>query len=80
MKTGKVVYFCDGKKCCKYNKEPKNHLKDLIDDSGIAVDVEKMKCQGKCKFAPIFYIEHKEMYKKEVDVKKVEKFFYKHLV
>lgn len=76
---GKVVYFCDGKKCCKYNQEAKNCLKNLIETSGLCIALEKMKCQGKCKKAPIFYIEHKDVYKKEVTKKKSKKLFEKHL-
>lgn len=76
----KVVYFCDGKKCCKYNQEAKDCLKELIEESGLCIALQKMKCQGKCKNAPVFYIEHKDMYKKEVTSKKARKIFEKHLV
>lgn len=76
----KTVYFCDGKKCCKYNKEAKSCLEELIGCSELCVSLEKMKCQGKCKKAPIFYIEHKDIYKKEVTRKKAKKMFEKYLV
>ncbi len=75
----KTVYFCDGKKCCKYNKEAKSSLEELIGCSGLCISLEKMKCQGKCKSAPGFYIEHKDIYKKEVTEKKAKKIFDKYL-
>ena len=75
----KTVYFCDGKKCCKYNKEAKSCLEELIGCSGLCISLEKMKCQGKCKSAPVFYIEHKDIYKKEVTEKKAKKIFDKYL-
>lgn len=76
----KTIYFCDGKKCCKYNKKAKACFEDLIEDSGLCIALEKMKCQGKCKNAPVFYIEHTAAYKKDVTKKKAKKIFEKHLV
>lgn len=78
-KKDKTVYFCDGKKCCKYNKEAKSCLEELIGCSGLCISLEKMKCQGKCKSAPVFYIKHKDVYKKEVTEKKAKKLFEKYL-
>lgn len=76
----KTLYFCDGKKCCKYNKEVKDCFVELIENSGLCIALEKMKCQGKCKNAPVFYIKHKDVYKKEVTQKKARKIFEKHLI
>lgn len=77
-----VIYFCDGKKCCKYNDEAKTCLKSLLAENNLCtkVSLEKMKCQGMCKSAPVFYIDSKKKYKKEVTKKKAEKLFEKYIV
>lgn len=77
-----VIFFCDGKKCCKYNKEPKDHLKAqiLANDLEEKVSLSKMKCQGICKKAPIFCIQPKDVWKKEVTVKKAQKIFEKYVL
>lgn len=75
-----TIYFCDGKKCCRYNDEAKNCLKSLICTSGLKkkISIEKMKCQGMCKSAPVFYIDSQKKYKKEVTSKKAKKMFEKY--
>lgn len=77
-----VIYFCDGKKCCRYNEEAKSCLKELLCDNGLnkCVSLQKMKCQGMCKSAPVFYIDSEKKYKKEVTKKKAEKIFTKYIV
>jgi len=77
-----VVYFCDGKKCCRYNDEAKSCFKSLISESGLEDKIvfERMKCQGMCKKAPIFYIESEKEFKKEVTEKKAKKIFEKYIV
>jgi len=77
-----VIYFCNGKKCCRYNEEAKSCLKDLLTESGLGknVTLEKMKCQGMCKSAPVFYIDSEKVYKKEVTRKKAQKLFDKYIV
>lgn len=79
-KSEKVIYFCDGKKCCKYNKEIKDCLKDLVKDNGLKekVAIEKMKCQGMCKQAPVLCIHKKECVGK-VSKKDAKKLFEKHI-
>ena len=73
-----VIYFCDGKKCCRYNEE----AKELLKETGLNqnVSLEKMKCQGMCKNAPVFYIDSEKKYKKEVTKKKAQKLFDKYIV
>lgn len=80
-KDAKVIYFCDGKKCCKYNKEVKDCLKGLIVENDLKkkVVVEKMKCQGMCKQAPVMCIHKKECVGK-VSEKEVKKLLIKHIV
>ncbi len=80
-KKERVVYYCDGKKCCKYNQEAKSCLRSLIKDSSKSnsISLERMKCQGMCKQAPVFYIEAHDVYKKEVCKKKAEKLFKKYI-
>ncbi len=77
-----VIYFCDGKKCCRYNEEAKSCIKKLLNESGLnnSVSLEKMKCQGMCKSAPVFYIDSEKKYKKEVTTKKAKKLFDKYIV
>jgi NADH:ubiquinone oxidoreductase subunit E len=79
-KSEKVVYFCDGKKCCKYNKEIKDCLHDLVKENDLKkqVVIEKMKCQGMCKQAPVICIHKKECVGK-VSSKEVKKLFEKHI-
>lgn len=78
----KVVFFCDGKKCCRYNDEAKSTFNELISDCGLAeiVVLKKMKCQGICKQAPVFYLPNNDKYKKEVSGKKAKKIFEKYIV
>lgn len=82
MAQEKVLYFCDGKKCCRYNKEAKSCFQQLMQDLDLKqeVSLQKMKCQGMCKSAPVFYIQSHKKYKKEVDKKKAKKIFAKYLV
>jgi len=77
-----VIYFCDGKKCCRYNEEAKSCIKELLKETGLNknISLEKMKCQGMCKKAPVFYIDSEKKYKKEVTVKKAKKLFDKYIV
>jgi len=77
-----VIYFCNGKKCCRYNEEAKSCISNLISETGLnkSVSLEKMKCQGMCKSAPIFYINSEKKYKKEVSKKKAKKLFNKYIV
>jgi NADH:ubiquinone oxidoreductase subunit E len=79
-KTEKVIYFCDGKKCCRYNDEVKECFKDLVKESGLkkTVAIEKMKCQGMCKQAPVICIHKKECIGK-VTKKDAKKLFEKHI-
>jgi len=79
--AAEIVYFCDGKKCCRYNEEPKSCFKALVADAGMEslVSLEKMKCQGMCKKAPVFYLDSKKKYKKEVTKKKAMKIFEKYI-
>lgn len=80
--SAEVIYFCNGKKCCRYNDEPKECLKELIAEAGLCktVKMEKMKCQGYCKSAPVFYIDSEKKYKKEVSKKKAKKIFEKYVL
>lgn len=79
-KSGKTIYFCDGKKCCKYNSEVKECLKDLVKEKNLKdkVVIEKMKCQGMCKQAPVLCI-HKSECIGKVSKKEVVKIFEKHI-
>ncbi|MBQ0117156.1 MAG: (2Fe-2S) ferredoxin domain-containing protein [Flavobacterium sp.] len=78
----KIVFFCDGKKCCRYNEDVKSTFNELISTCGLAeaVVLKKMKCQGMCKKAPIFYLPENDKYKKEVSVSKAQKIFEKYIV
>jgi (2Fe-2S) ferredoxin len=77
-----IIFFCNGKKCGKYNKEPKDYLKKQIVEFGLEdkVCVSKMDCQGMCKKAPVLCIQPKDIWKKEVSVKKAKKLFEKHIL
>ncbi|MBA5793726.1 (2Fe-2S) ferredoxin domain-containing protein [Flavobacterium sp. xlx-214] len=77
-----VIYFCDGKKCCRYNEEAKSCIKSLLSETGLnkSISLEKMKCQGMCKSAPVFYIDSEKKYKKEVTKKKAKKIFDKYFI
>ena len=78
----KIIFFCNGKKCGKYNKEPKDYLKKKIVEFGLEdkVCISKMDCQGMCKKAPVVCIQPKDIWKKEVSVKKAKKIFEKHIL
>lgn len=76
----KVILFCDGKKCCKYNSEVKACFKDLVQEAGLnnLVTIQKMKCQGFCKSAPIICI-HKNECVGNVSTQDARKLFAKHI-
>lgn len=76
LKKGEnVIFYCDGKKCCRYNEEAKSCFESLLKEHGLEsnYELQKMKCQGMCKKAPIVYISSSDTYKKEVGKKKAEK-------
>lgn len=72
-KDKEVIYFCDGKKCGRCNEEPKTLLENLLQSSDCGVSLKKMKCQGLCKKAPVFYLPASKKYKKRVDIAKATK-------
>lgn len=76
----KVIFLCDGKKCCRYNSEVKECFKDLVKEAGLkgTVHIEKMKCQGMCKQAPVICI-HKDECVGKVSKKDAKKLFEKHI-
>ncbi len=55
-KDKKVLLYCNGKKCCKYNKEVKNCLLSLVEKTDKKLKVKETKCMGSCKKAPIICI------------------------
>ncbi|SCY87493.1 (2Fe-2S) ferredoxin domain-containing protein [Flavobacterium caeni] len=79
-KSDKVIYLCDGKKCCRYNDEVKQCFKELVKEAGLKknVSIEKMKCQGMCKQAPVICI-HKSECVGKVSTKDAKKLFEKHI-
>ena len=80
-KGEKVIFYCDGKKCCRYNEEAKTCFENLLEEHGLesSFELQKMKCQGMCKKAPVVYISSTDTYKKEVNKKKAEKIFLKYI-
>lgn len=79
-KSEKVIYLCDGKKCCRYNSEVKDCFKELVKEAGLKKDVaiKKMDCQGMCKQAPVICI-HKNECVGKVSKKDAKKLFEKHI-
>ena len=79
-KSEKIIYLCDGKKCCRYNSEVKDCFKDLVKEAGLKGDVsiKKMDCQGMCKQAPVICIYKNECVGK-VSTKDAKKLFQKHI-
>lgn len=79
--SSKVIYFCDGKKCCKYNKDIIHCFNELLNETGLKekVSLGKMECCGKCKKAPIFCIQPKNIWKGKVSEKKAKALFEKHI-
>jgi len=79
-KSEKIIYLCDGKKCCRYNSEVKDCFKDLVKEAGLKGDVsiKKMDCQGMCKQAPVICI-HKNECVGKVSTKDAKKLFQKHI-
>ncbi|MBW3518722.1 MULTISPECIES: (2Fe-2S) ferredoxin domain-containing protein [unclassified Flavobacterium] len=80
-KEGKVIFFCNGKKCCRYNEEAKTCFSEMIIENGLEnqMEIQTMKCQGMCKKAPIFYLPTPDVFKKEVSKKKARKIFEKYI-
>ena len=77
-KKKEVIFLCDGKKCCRYNDEVKSCFKKLVKKNDLKeqLKIEKTKCQGMCKKAPVVCISKKECIG-EITVKEAEKLFYK---
>lgn len=55
-KDKKVINFCNGKKCCKYNKDIKDCLANLVESTDKKIKLKKTKCLGQCKKAPVVCI------------------------
>lgn len=82
LKKGKdIIFYCDGKKCCRYNEAVQDCFKSLISEHGLeeVYALEKMKCQGMCKKAPVVYLSSKDIYKKNVGKRKAEEIFEKYI-
>jgi (2Fe-2S) ferredoxin len=79
-KAESVIFLCDGKKCCKYNKDVKDCFKDLLKENGLKkqIDIQKTKCQGMCKQAPVVCI-HKNECIGKVTTHDVKKIIQKHI-
>ncbi len=79
-KNEKVILFCDGKKCCKYNDEVVDCLHDLVKENDLKkkVKIKKAKCQGMCKHAPVVCIKKDQCLTKATE-KEVKKWFEKHI-
>lgn len=71
------IYYCDGAYCSRCNEDVICRFKELIEESGASLSLKKMKCQGKCGGAPLFYFPQTKSYKKDVGEKKAEKIFNK---
>ena len=55
-KNKKIITYCNGKKCCKYNKNVKDCIFDFVDDAKQKLKVKETKCLGMCKKAPVICI------------------------
>ncbi len=66
----KVIYICTGSKCGKRGgKSVSKDLKDLIkkNDLGDEIEVIKIECTDRCKFAPVLTIQPGNIWLKEYD-------------
>lgn len=66
----KVIYVCTGSKCGKRGgKSVCKDLKDLIkkNDLGDEIEVIKIECTDRCKFAPVLAIQPGNIWLKEYD-------------
>ncbi len=73
----KVIYICTGSKCGKRGgKSVCKDLKDLIkkNDLGDEIEIIKMECTDRCKFAPVLSIQPANVWVKEYNEKDAFKF------
>ena len=66
----KAIFVCTGSKCGKRGgKAICKELKDLIKENGLKdeVDVIKIECTDRCKFAPVLSIQPANIWLKEYD-------------
>jgi len=69
----KVIFICDGKKCCKYNDGLRRAFKQELKDAGLKKSVELIytDCTDNCKFAPVISLQPKNIWIGEVAEKDV---------
>jgi NADH:ubiquinone oxidoreductase subunit E len=60
----KVIFICDGKKCCKYSKDIRRCFKEELKEAGLKkhVDLIYTDCTGNCKHAPVISIQPKNVW------------------
>ena len=78
----KVIFICDGKKCCKYNKDIRKGFKELIKENGLKHGVELIytDCTGNCKLAPVLCLQPNNVWLGEVEEKNVKGIFDKYFL
>lgn len=69
----KVIFICDGKKCCKYNKDIRKCFKDELKEAGLKKHVELIytDCTDNCKYAPVIAIQPRNVWIGEVSEKSI---------
>lgn len=77
----KVIFICDGKKCCKYNHGLYKSFKRELKETGLKKQVELIytDCTDNCKYAPVISLQPKNVWIGEVSEKDVPEIIEKYL-
>ena len=70
----KVIFICDGKKCCKYNHCLYKCFKRELKEAGLKKHVELIytDCTDNCKHAPVVSLQPQNIWIGEVNEKDVQ--------
>ncbi|AIJ37516.1 hypothetical protein FPSM_01021 [Flavobacterium psychrophilum] len=70
----KALFICNGSKCGKH-KEIKKQFKSSIKEGGLhkTIEIFKIECSGRCKYAPIVYAQPQNNWYENVDLEKAKK-------
>ncbi|MXN90689.1 (2Fe-2S) ferredoxin domain-containing protein [Flavobacterium sp. Sd200] len=78
----KVIFICDGKKCCRYSNDIRKGFKELIKENGLKkqIELQYTDCTGNCKHAPVICLQPENIWLGEVEPKNIKSIFKEHFL
>lgn len=76
-----TIFVCDGSKCGKH-KEIRRFWKNAIKEADLKDEVEivKIECTDRCKYAPIVCVQPANQWYSEVSLKEAKQIFEEHIM